>query len=260
MVDTQNSESREHDAMDMLNDQITLVLLPGLDGTGDLFEPFVAAWGSSFKPRVIAYPEADPLDYRQLEALVRTRLPATEAFCLLGESFSGPIAISIAADPPPNLVALVLCCTFVTNPQPRLAFMQRCLPIVNPRLAPLSWVCALLMGKRATTALRTTLARALTRVSSAAFQARLRAVLGVNVGHKLARVQMPILYLQAAQDRLVPSAAAAIAVQANPQMQLVKLEGPHFLLQVCPQAVHETLGAFFSKVTKNTSNIDQHSP
>lgn len=45
----------------MLNDQITLLLLPGLDGTGDLLEPFVAAWGSSFKPRVIAYPEADPL-------------------------------------------------------------------------------------------------------------------------------------------------------------------------------------------------------
>jgi pimeloyl-[acyl-carrier protein] methyl ester esterase len=223
----------------------TLVLLPGLDGTGDLFEPFVAALGANFKSIVISYPVADPMDYRSLEALVRKRLPATEDFCLLGESFSGPIAISIAANPPPNLVAMVLCCTFVINPQPRLAFLRCLLPMANPRLAPLWVISALLMGNRSTAALRTALARALTPVSSAVFRARLLAVLGVDVSHKLAQVSKPTLYLQALQDRLVPSVAASLALQANPHMQVVRLDGPHFLLQVCPREASEALEAFF---------------
>lgn len=226
--------------------KLTLVLLPGLDGTGDLFEPFINALGADYKSLVIAYPVSEPMDYQQLQALVRKQLPATEPFCLLGESFSGPIAISVASDPPPNLVATVLCCTFTTNPQPRLASLQWLLPVANPRLAPLWAVSALLMGNRSTAALRIALARSLAQVSAAAFRARLRSVLSVNVCEKLARVQKPVLYLQATQDRIVPAESAARALQAHPQLKIVKLEGPHFLLQVCPQEACAAIGHFLS--------------
>jgi pimeloyl-[acyl-carrier protein] methyl ester esterase len=239
--------------------KITLVLLPGLDGTGDLFEPFTAALGSEFKSSVMRYPADEPMDYSQLEALVRKHLPASEPFCLLGESFSGPIAISIAADPPPNLLATVLCCTFITNPQPRLAPLAGLLPVVNPRLAPLWAVSALLMGNRSTAALRTSVTCALAQVSSAAFRARLRAILKVNVTAKLARVQMPVLYLQASQDRLVPHRAATMAAQANPMLQIARLDGPHFLLQVCPQEASAAVGAFLRSLPQANHDLQKHS-
>lgn len=224
--------------------KLTLVLLPGLDGTGDLFEPFIAALGPGFKTTVIRYPGGEPLGYKELETLVRQRLPATEPFAILGESFSGPIAISIAAVPPSNLVATVLCCTFTSNPQPNLSHLRWLLPFASPRLAPLAAISALLIGKHSTPALRIALAGALSKLSTPAFRARLGAVLSVNVTAKLVAVQTPVLYLQALQDRLVPLEASLKVQQANPKVQIAKLEGAHFLLQTSPAQAAAAVGTF----------------
>ena len=88
-----------------------------MDGTGYLFEPFIAALGSEFQIVRVAYPNADALGYSELEAIARAALPAGP-YVLLGESFSGPIAISLAASAPDQLKGLVLCCTFARNPRP----------------------------------------------------------------------------------------------------------------------------------------------
>lgn len=236
--------------------RLTLVLLPGLDGTGDLFETFIAALGPGFKTSVVRYPADEPLGYQELETLVRQRLPASEHFAILGESFSGPIAISIAAAPPPNLVATVLCCTFASNPQPNLSHLRWLLPIASPRLAPLAAVSALLMGKHSTPALRAALASALSKLSTLSFRARLSAVLSVNVTAKLAAVQVPVLYLQALQDRLVPSEASLKVLLANPRVQVAKLEGPHFLLQASPSLSASAVGVFLS-AQQNANQLDR---
>jgi len=88
---------------------LALVLLPGMDGTGQLFEPFVAALGEEFSVQVVRYPATEPLGYAELASLVRAALPTDRPFVLLGESFSGPIAISVAASAPPQLKE-VWCC------------------------------------------------------------------------------------------------------------------------------------------------------
>src|ERR1700747_688914 len=109
---------------------ITLALLPGMDGTGVFFDDFVTALGSEFKPVVVAYPNAPSLGYSELETLARAALPRDEPFLLLGESFSGPIAISVAASNSRGLLGLILCCTFARNPHPLL-------PLVCATLRPL---------------------------------------------------------------------------------------------------------------------------
>jgi pimeloyl-ACP methyl ester carboxylesterase len=77
----------------------TLVLLPGMDGTGDLFAPLVAALGPHMRTVIVRYPD-EPLDYASDEEIARAALPIGHPFILLGESFSGPIAVSIAASAP----------------------------------------------------------------------------------------------------------------------------------------------------------------
>ena len=99
-----------------------LVLLPGLDGTGQLFAGFVRVLGTGVETQVLSYPKEKPLGYQELEALARASLPTDRAFVVLGESFSGPIAIRIAADPPSGLVGVILCGTFVRNPYPLLGW------------------------------------------------------------------------------------------------------------------------------------------
>jgi len=80
----------------------TLVLLPGLDGTGDFFAPLVAALGDRIPTCIVRYPLAGATDYPTCMAIARTALPTERPYILLGESFSGPIAVCLAAGAPPG--------------------------------------------------------------------------------------------------------------------------------------------------------------
>ena len=113
---------------------MVLVLLPGVDGTGDLFADFVLAMKDEVRAVIIGYPQKQAMGYEELEEYVKDRLPVNEPFVLLGESFPGPIAISIASSAPAGLIGLILCCTFASNPLPLLKPIKNLihfLPISN---------------------------------------------------------------------------------------------------------------------------------
>src|SRR5271155_2503715 len=99
-----------------------------MDGTGIELTDFVAALAPELEAIVVTYPNDRPMDYAAHEVVARASLPAGRPFVLLGESYSGPIAISIAASAPPGLIGLVLCCSFARNPRPGLAWLR---PIVR---------------------------------------------------------------------------------------------------------------------------------
>jgi pimeloyl-[acyl-carrier protein] methyl ester esterase len=69
----------------------------------------------------------------------------------------------------------------------------------------------------------------------------------INVLPQLVEVRVPALYLQAAQDFIVPPSAAAEMRQALPRLQVVCLEGPHGLLQAAPQAAAAAVMAFLAR-------------
>jgi pimeloyl-ACP methyl ester carboxylesterase len=95
-----------------------LVLLPGLDKTGELFQSLLKFLPPRLKARVVSYPSQQFLSYKKLVPLVEDALPHTEPFVLLGESFGGPLSIEIAARQPANLRAVILCASFILNPLP----------------------------------------------------------------------------------------------------------------------------------------------
>ena len=145
----------------------TLVLLPGLDGTGTLFGPLVEALAGKLRVAVLSYPVDRALGYDALEAIADAGLPPQGPLVLLGESFSGPLAVSIAARHPDRVVGLVLCCSFVRNPRPLLGFLRALLPFVPFGQVPLALMAAVLFGRFDTPSLRAGLARALAPVPAA---------------------------------------------------------------------------------------------
>jgi pimeloyl-ACP methyl ester carboxylesterase len=174
------------------------------------------------------------MGYAELEALVRAQLPKHTPYVVLGESFSGPIAASLAGAPPSGMLGAILCCSFLRNPQPRLTAVGGMLRFAPLKLTPVHALAPVLLGRYSTLALCSALARALGQVSSGVLRARLRAVLEVDVRLHLARAKVPVLYLQADKDRVVPARAAA-EVKANlPSATVVVLAGPHLLLQANP--------------------------
>ncbi len=213
---------------------VTLVLLPGMDGTGELFGPFIEALGHNVEAQVVRYPFAYA-SYAELKRFVREQLPRGKPFLLLGESFSGPIAISIAASRPKELVGLVLCCTFARCPVPhvsRLGAVASALPI---KWVPQWAINALLLGRFSTRKLRAAFSAALSQVPVSTLQERVRSVLSVDVSAQLAKIAVPVVYLRASSDRVVSAAASRHIAGVLPGVRVISMDAPHFLLQARPK-------------------------
>jgi len=228
-------------------DRPLLVLLPGLDGTGLMFEPFEAVLGQAgFEARVVRYPAA-LTSYPACIHHARTLLPRDRPFLLLGESFSGPVAVALAAEEPENLVGLVLCGTFARNPRPGLAWAASLLGILPGRL-PLFLIRFLLLGRWATGPLMERVQALLPQVPAGTLKSRLRSVVAVDETPLLTRLRVPTLALVGAQDRLVPPAATEWLRTHLPNLDIARLQGPHWLLQARPDAAVQALEAFLSRL------------
>jgi pimeloyl-[acyl-carrier protein] methyl ester esterase len=227
---------------------VALVLLPGLDGTGLLFTDFIAALPPDIEPVVVSYPNDPTLGYMELEAVARAKLPA-QPFILLGESFSGPIAISIAASAPTWLCGLVLCCSFARNPHQPLGWvrwLKRVLPAHAPAVV-LNW---LLLGRFSSARLTSALTQALAKVAPATLRARIAAILTVDVTARLASVRVPVVYLRATEDRVVPISASLLIRQLCPATAVTEVAAPHFLLQAAPTVAARHVVQFVHHVGK----------
>lgn len=212
----------------------TLIVLPGLDGSGRWLKDFVAALPTALTCRIIQYPVDQPLGYDALLAQVLAELPAGGRYALLAESFSGPIGIRVAAAAPPGLAALVLCGTFASNPFPYLKWAK---PIAMR--APLkslpSWLRRLMMWGRGARHIPAPHERGLARVDAAVVRSRIASIFDVDARADLERITAPVLVLHGTRDRVVSRRAALSMLPRLGNARGISIDGPHLLLQSRPQ-------------------------
>jgi len=225
-----------------------ILALPGLDGTGDLFRWFAAMAPDGFTVDAVAYPpdaESGVLDYPSHQDFARRHLPTDGPFLLLGESFSGPVAVRLAAEAPPGLAGVVLCNTFVRSTSwsgfrhlPWEGFFDRPVPkyIFYRKLA----------GLQTTPELVATVREATRKVDPAVSAARLRETLTVDARDAFSRVEAPVLYLRGTRDRLVPGRCLRTVLAIKPDTTVARIDAPHMLLQLAPDAAWEAIRAFVS--------------
>ncbi|MCL2309858.1 MAG: lysophospholipase [Proteobacteria bacterium] len=211
-----------------------LVILPGTDGTGALLGEFVAALGD-LKSFVVSYPTDQILDYEQLVDLIQPQLPPSGPYFLLGESFGGPLAVLLAADQRSSCAGVILCASFAryASPLRALAPLASFVPVARIPACVMSWF---LLGWWSTPRLQIQLTNALNQVSPTVLRARIRAALRINVMPQLKTLNMPLLYLQASHDRIIPASSGRNIAASVPSAILTRVTGPHFLLQAAPQA------------------------
>ncbi len=229
-----------------------LVLIPGLDGTGDLFAPFVAALGWA-DTQVIAYPPDRSMNYAEHAAHVLERLPKGGDYVLLAESFSGPVGIAIAASSPAGLKGLILCCTFACNPLPLFGPLCRLIAVFPAMKIPPALFAPLLYSAHGTSELRRAHAQAMATVSASTLRARVSAILAVDHSVLLRRVKVPLLYLRAKADRLVPLSALRKIERIRPDIESMEFDGPHFLVQTQPKLVAASIKPFVDRCFPRSS-------
>jgi pimeloyl-ACP methyl ester carboxylesterase len=223
---------------------LTLVLLPGMDGTGIFFEDFAAALQPEFNPIIVRYPNDPSLGYAEIELIARAALPPNDPFLILGESFSGPIAISIAASNPPGLLGLILCVTFARNPHPLLPLVTAILKTLPAWRLPRFIQEPNIFGKFNSPYLRAKLDEVRNRVSQKTLKSRLEAVASIDVSEQLSRVTVPTLDLRAKNDRVVSRASGEHIREILPSVEFTELDAPHLLPQTVPQSAKAAITNF----------------
>jgi pimeloyl-[acyl-carrier protein] methyl ester esterase len=230
---------------------LTLILLPGMDGTGELFENLLAELPPNLKTVVVRYPTYTVLNYEELTTLAQMQIPKNTPYILLGESFSGPVAIALAASANEQLKGVILSCTFATSPSPLLSYWSFLIPEITISGQLFSIVSKLLMGNFQNEKVYEQLKAVLPKASPSTMRARLDAMLGVNYLEKLTKINVPILYLRAKQDHLVASSASKAIVKHAKNVSLVELDAPHLLLQIAAKKAAHEISGFIQHLLKN---------
>lgn len=228
-----------------------IVLLPGLDGTGLLFEPFLAEVPSDVEVSVIAYPQ-DLSSVEDLSEYVLSQL--VEPCLLVAESYSGPIALAVAKKRADLVVGLVLCATFVSSPNSIVLTMCALIPArlmkMSGAIRPLvNFVC---FGGAASKELLTKFASILKGLRAETIKKRLKVLAGLEGA--MVSIHVPVLILRAKHDLLVlPKASRALTLTVP--AKVIEIDGPHFLMQVKPQLCWREIEAFRTAMILKSADL-----
>ena len=213
------------------NDQRLIVcLLPGLDGTGRLYNRLAADLAADFEVRAVGYPVDEFDGYQALAEALATRLPQDRPFLIVAESFAGPLAVLLAAARPPGLRGVVIAASFLRNPVAQAGLLSRVLRLL-PAWAPppIPVLEAVLMGGWKDAEVRGELETSLRLVKPRVLKARLMAALQVDVRMEFQRITTPVLYLRATRDRLLQGGVEKDFAKSGAWRN--DIEAPHFVFQ-----------------------------
>lgn len=228
--------------------QTAIVLLPGLDGTGTLFRPLLEYLPGDLRPIVVAYPGNEKLGYGALLQRVMQSLPTEEPFIILGESFSGPLALMAAASCSPRLQAVILCATFVRNPLwIRVAWFRHLVPDFAFRLYPHFSGAKAMLGGYSTRELRASFQNAIRAVAPEVLAYRVRELMQVDVSEELSRCPVPILYLRGSRDLIVPKHNFQEIAGLSSHVSEVIITAPHMVLQTRPREAAAAILRFIAQ-------------
>ncbi|MEW6284471.1 MAG: alpha/beta hydrolase, partial [Candidatus Eremiobacterota bacterium] len=153
---------------------------------------------------------------------------------LVAESFSGPLAVTLAARYPARVAGLVLCASFVSSPLPGwLAWLNHPLWF---RWQPPAWLAARALAMSdCDPAVVDLLLRTAGGVPAPVLSQRVGQVLRTDVRRELLEgAPVPLLYLRARRDRLVGSRSWLEIARLRPDARCVEVDASHFLLQHRP--------------------------
>lgn len=222
----------------------SLVLLPGLDGTDVFFRPLLGALPPWVNPRVICFPPAGANAYPDLLRIVRESLSDLPACYVLGSSFSGPLALMLAAAEPMKVRGVILSATFVRPPRPiyvRLRFAA---------VSPVIWVIRAcrripvwLSGGR-NDRLRRDKSETWRRVSARMVAARIRTLLDVDARELLRDCPQPVFCLAGREDGIVPRSNVEEIMRVRPSVQVRLIDGCHFAIYTNPTVAATAIAEF----------------
>ena len=214
--------------------KVTLVLLPGLDGTDVFFIPLLRHLPVWVEPIVITYPQTGNNSYDALLSIVTQQISSLESFVILGWSFGGPLALMVAEKFPAQVGGVILCGSFVSSPRRWLTPWRFVLipPVVA--LARAVRRARLLIPGYASPELRKAKAVTWRGVKASALASRARAALSMNARTILLNCRADLMYIASSRDEIISSKHLHEIRSIAPHTRLAEIEGAHLAMFTNP--------------------------
>jgi len=211
---------------------LKLVLLPGMDGTGELFKEFLFYYDD--ENIVISLPQTGPQDYSTLAKSIEAQLP-TEEYVLLAESFSGGIVPALLKKNLTNMKGVIFVASFLSCPNRLLLLIAKFLPLKYLASAPLSNVAhkLLFLGQSASKELLSRFRNVTKSIPDQVLTNRLRVMRHQRL--PIAAFDIPVIYIKALSDRLISPRKSQELSLVFRRIGFREVDGPHFLLQAKPK-------------------------
>ena len=206
----------------------TLVLLPGLDGTDVFLRPLVATLSPRIRSIVVTYPTSGAEAYDDALTVVRRATAGLSEFYVLGLSFSGPLAVMLAAEQPERVKGVILAATFVRAPHSGLRFFRFACNGPTLWMWRIARRIPIWMLRSRHDPVRMAKAETLRAVPARCFAGRVRAVMDVDVSAVLRQCRQPILCLSFTRDLVVPRRNVEAILREAPSARHAAVAGGHF--------------------------------
>ncbi len=210
-----------------------MILLPGMDGSGNLFSSMLAYMPAEYGAKV--YPLSKDSN-QSIEAHVARLVSelAGQDVVLVAESFSGRIAYELCFTEV-RVHHVVFIASFLSKPSV-LANVAPFLPVWFLRKPPLpsfwlSWLC---FGHGKQQACLNEVFRSLNSVPSAALKSRLRVMAHMQAPKR--KTSVSCTYIRALRDRLITTQAESIIEQVFTCTEYFSIDCGHFVAQGEPEA------------------------
>ena len=197
---------------------------------------------------ILALPDDHLAGYSELCNQFTDVVQSSVQCILVGESFSGPLAILLAHRHPYVVRHLVQVATFATSPIPHLAALVPWVSVFRLSL-PAFVARRFLVGPDNDLVARLQNAVRVHRPRTLAH--RLHLLSKLDVTSELQKLSRPITYIRPTHDTLVSNRHMKTMSQLNERLTIRQIDGPHLILQAQPrqawQHIVETAPAALSQ-------------
>jgi alpha-beta hydrolase superfamily lysophospholipase len=230
-----------------------LILLPGLHGNGELFKPVVQHLNCPWQ--IVELPDDGYQDVYSLSQVISNQLP-DEPIALLAESFSGCLIPHIVLTNNKNIKGIIFIASFITCPNYFYLHICRLMPdFFLHRLWLIKVVIrTLFLNGSSDQTLLETCSQVVLKTSVKTLKARVNILL--NIKRPATKFQIPAVYIQAKDDRVLGSGCRNEIMRFFAAKQVL-VDGPHFLLQANPKQGAKTIGEALNTIQVGSDQLSR---
>jgi len=211
---------------------VKILLLPGLDGTGILFDRLVSALPNDLDVQIISLDSLIGTSFSEQAQSVADSLNDTE-FIIVAESYSGRMGYELCHLLGERVKRVIFLASFVSSPS-IISKWAHLMPIflLRPNIFSKWLLTNIGFSGEGNTILTAHVFESLNRAKKDKLKQRLKNISKLNTPFRMLATQA--VYIQAEKDHLVSERVVNIIEKLFINVSMVKLSGGHFVAQIHP--------------------------